>query len=210
MKHILALIVVLLAGLPLRALAHPHIFIETGLRVDVSDAGEVVAVEITWKYDELFSLLVLEDMQLDADYDGALTPEELDKLRGFDMNWTPGYEGDFYASLGGKALPLGPPEPVDTKVEDGQIITVHRRSLKAKADGLVLEAYDPLFYTAYEMTNAVEVGQGCAADIKRADTVAATDTLEELLFGMSQAEADEAFPQVGANFADKVVIRCNK
>ena len=91
--------------------AHPHIFVDTGLTFVTDDAGRLTGVEVLWSYDELYSLLILEDMSLDPDYDGVLTEAELAQLQGFDMQWMEGYAGDLYLTVAGQPVPLGPPEP---------------------------------------------------------------------------------------------------
>lgn len=189
--------------------AHPHIFIEAGLFVDVNAAGEAVAVEVLWTYDELYSLLIFEEFEIDDDYDGKLRPEEVKVLEGFDMNWVEGYEGDLYVTSAGDRVPLGPPEPVETRVENGKIVTVHRRALGVPANGLVLQAYDPTFYSAYELTRGIEASGTCATFIDPADLEAATSALEELLFATPQDEVEAEFPRVGESFADTVTLTCD-
>ena len=115
-------------ALPVPVWAHPHVFVDTTLKVLTDDRGRVFAIEVTWVYDELFSLLVLEDMQLDGDYDGVLTAAEQARLDGFDMNWDPGFEGDLYVHAAGAELALNPPEPLQTRFADGKITTLHRRT----------------------------------------------------------------------------------
>ena len=39
----------------------PHVFIDTGLDFIVDEAGQLTHVRVTWSYDALYSLLVLED-----------------------------------------------------------------------------------------------------------------------------------------------------
>ncbi len=197
---------------PVVATAHPHIFVETRLGLIMDDQGRLSAVEVSWVYDELYSLLIFEDKQLDNDYDGKLTPAELEELNGFDMNWIPGFEGDLYVSQEA-VLALGPPQPLTTAVEEGRIVTTHRRQLRAPvAAGTVVEiaAYDPTYYTAYEVTGAVAVEgrDDCQIEVAKADLNAAYDLLEELLFGRPQAEVEANFPAVGAAFADKVFVEC--
>lgn len=192
--------------------AHPHIFVETGLQVVADDQGRATAIRVTWAYDELYSFLVIEDFGLDRDYDGVLTPEEEAQLAGFDMNWVEGFEGDVYASREGAALPLGPPLPVETRFEEGRIVTVHDRPLEAPLPldvPLVVEAYDPTFYTLYEVEGELGVAgrPDCPVDRQLADLAAAYDLLEEALYGMP--EDPENFPEVGAAFADRIVFACD-
>ncbi|MEX0310131.1 MAG: DUF1007 family protein, partial [Tateyamaria sp.] len=41
--------------------AHPHVFVDTGLKVIVDEAGVFQGVEVTWSYDDFYSLLLLSD-----------------------------------------------------------------------------------------------------------------------------------------------------
>lgn len=209
MKHIAPLFAAALLA-PQDAGSHPHIFVDTALKVIVSDAGQLEAVEITWAYDEFYSLLVFEDRGLDSDYDGALTSEELAQLKGFDMAWTEGFQGDTYLTRDGEALVLGAPEHLATEVADGRITTRHRRALvqPQPADGVVIKAFDPGYYTAYTMTGGLEVSGGCQASVTPPDLDAAYTKVEELLYAMPAAQAEEAYPEVGEAFADTVRLSC--
>ncbi len=193
---------------PLPAVSHPHVLVETTLHIIVGADAQMQAIEITWSYDELYSLLVFEDMELDPDYDGVLTQAELAKLNGFDMNWVPGFEGDVFAFNAGQPLALGPAIPLQTSVKEGRIETRHRRVLSGPAAGLQLQAYDPGYYTAYSLAGGVTVSGPCTAQIIPADLNAAYARLDELLYAMPQEQAEIDFPQVGADFADLVKISC--
>ena len=76
MKRLLPL---LLALLPLPAAAHPHVWIEATLGVELID-GKVTAFDVTWTFDDLYSELVRLDFDLDGD--GQLSQQELDALVG--------------------------------------------------------------------------------------------------------------------------------
>jgi len=207
-KH-LALCVSLLLPAPL--LAHPHIFVDTGLKLEVDDAGQLVAVEVTWAYDDFYSLLIFEDLMLDSDFDGALTPQELTRLQGFDLNWSEGFEGDLYLSAAGRALALGPPTHLSTKVEGGVITTRHRREVMdaaATAAGATVKPYDPTYYTAYDLSRGVEVSGPCTASVTPPDLDRAYTLVEELLYAMPTDQAEEAYPEVGAAFAATVSLAC--
>ncbi|MEC9104101.1 MAG: DUF1007 family protein, partial [Pseudomonadota bacterium] len=87
----------LAAGLwPGQAQAHPHVFVDTALTVELDAEQRITAVTVTWVYDDFYSLLVLQDMGLDEDADGILAPGELAQLDGWDMKWIEGYAGDLY------------------------------------------------------------------------------------------------------------------
>jgi len=202
----------LLAGLllPGAATAHPHVFVDTGLRIVLDDQGRVAGVEVVWAYDALYSMLTFEDMGLDPDYDGKLEPTEFGQLIGFDLKWIDGFEGDLYLEAGGKTLALGPPAPRALKVEDARIVSTHFRSLlePVGAGGLILRAYDPTYYTAYDLTRGVEVNGPCVAQVKPADLDAAYTLVEEVLYVTPARPGEDVFPEVGEAFADPVVIAC--
>jgi ABC-type uncharacterized transport system substrate-binding protein len=210
MRRALALIAALL---PLPAAAHPHVFIGTGLTLVLDDRNRLAEIRVTWSYDELYSLLVLEERGLDPDYDGILTPDELRELNGFDMAWIEGFPGDTYAAAGGTPLSLGPPTGYETTMEDGRIVTTHTRSVEGAppAAAVSLKAYDPTFFTAYEISRGVtlEGGSGCEAVIVPANLDAAYTMLEELLYGPRSTEwSEDDFPEVGEAFADEVRLTC--
>ena len=205
MRILPALVVALLPGF---AGAHPHVFIDTVLRVVVDEAGNLEGVEVTWTYDDFYSLLLLSDLGLDNDGDGRLRDDELARLDGFDMNWIEGYQGDTHASRGGAAVTLGPPQGRGVTVERGLLTSTHFRAASGPADGLVVKAYDPTFYTAYSLVGAVRVEGTCGARVRPADLAAAYSLVEELLYATPASEAEESYPEVGEAFADTVTVSC--
>lgn len=206
--RLLSLILAVAAAVP--AAAHPHVFVETGLRLVLDAQGRATGIEVTWEYDELYSLLNFEDLGLDGDYDGELTAAELDRLDGFDLHWVPGYAGDLYLETGAGPVPLGPPEGRGVSVHAGRIRSVHLRPLPqpVPAAGLVLRVYDPSFYTAYSLTLGVTAGGGCRAEVTPPDLDAADARLKALLAAIPATRTETDFPAVGATFADRVTIRC--
>lgn len=111
------------------AQAHPHIFVDAGVTL-ILDAGRVTAVEVTWLYDELYTLILLEEYGLDPDFDLRLTEDEVARTLGFDLNWSFGFEGGLVMRRGEEVLSLGAPEPVSLSLlAPGQLRTVHRRAV---------------------------------------------------------------------------------
>ena len=135
---------------PLPAAAHPHVFVDTGLKVILNGDGQVKGIEVSWAYDALYSMLTFEDMGLDNDFDGRLNDNEVAFLTGFDLNWVEGFEGDLYLEHAGAPVALGPPEGRGLVIEDARIVTTHYRPVlrPVLASEVVLRAYDPTFYTA--------------------------------------------------------------
>ncbi|WP_343035149.1 DUF1007 family protein [Parasulfitobacter algicola] len=182
---------------------------ETKLGLIYAKDGSLNAIRVSWTYDEFYSLLIFEDRQLDPDYNGELTSEELAVLDGFDLNWVDGFEGDLYLD-GAK---LGSPVPDGIKIEANRIVTSHIRPIIGSFDNTkpaVISAYDPTYYTAYEINAdiVIEGTQDCSVQLEKADIAAATDLLEEMLFAMPASDAEEYFPEVGRAFSDRVIIKC--
>ncbi|MDF1801843.1 DUF1007 family protein [Thalassovita sp.] len=191
----------------LPAASHPHIFVDTALRILTDEQGRATGVEVYWAYDDLYSLLILEDMELDADYDGKLTEDELSRLHGFDMQWDAGFDGDLYASGPQGALTMTAPTPLDTHLLNGKIITRHVRRFPSPQTEIVIKAYDPTFYTAYDMTGGITAPDGCQITRHAADMDAAYALVEEKMTQKAYAEDD--YPEVGEAFADTITVTCN-
>lgn len=189
------------------AQAHPHVFVETGLTLVADEAGRLIGVEVSWTYDDFYSLLLLEDMGLDPDGDGILTPDELTRLDGFDLNWIEGYLGDLYLTAGATPVDLGRPQGRGTDVVSGRIVSRHFRSFAPVDGAVVVKAYDPTFYTAYDLNRGVQVPTGCALKITPADLDRAYTMVEEALYA-NPAMPDDEFPEVGEAFADVVEVTC--
>ncbi len=190
------------------AQAHPHVFVDSSLRIFVED-GRAKSVEVTWVYDDFFSLLIFEDMQLDPDGDGVLTKAELGRLRGFDFEvWPEGFEGDLYAYSNGTKLDLAMPEVTGIAVDQGRIVSRHVRRLPdVPAAGLELQQYDPTYYVAYALDSNVVVEGGCSAAVEKYDPDAAAKAIEDEL----NSVPEDVFEQmkVGIHFADWVRLSCD-
>jgi ABC-type uncharacterized transport system substrate-binding protein len=203
------------------AAGHPHIFVETGLDVIHDDEGRATAVRVTWTYDELFSLLLLEDLGLDDDYDGVLTPQEEARLQGFDMDWPEGFDGDLHLTVDGGAMALGPPaDATATLLDNGMLRSTHVRAFARPVDGAaesaILSPYDKTFYTAYEIDPAaVSTGNpDCHVQVFTPDLDAAYARLEAALAELAGTAPDDPlepveFPPVGDQFAEELRLTCD-
>lgn len=207
-----AALAVLLAG---PAAAHPHIFIDTGLEVIFDDQGRAAAVRVAWVYDDFYSLTMIQDQQLDADYDGNLTAEEEAKLSGFDMNWDADYEGDLYVLAGETPVKMGRPRDWTATYQDGRIISTHVRALEAPvevaAEPLVIQVYDPGYYTAYTIlgTPVLTGGAGCAVQVFEPDLSEADKELQAMLQEYTADQSlEQDFPAVGAAYAEEARVTC--
>jgi polyphosphate kinase len=186
------------------------------LEVIFDDQNRLIHVRVTWAYDDFYSLLILEELQLDQDADNNLTPEESRRLTGFDMNWVPGFTGDLDVRLGGQALKLsGPLEPT-AELRDGRIVTSHLREVTGQpamlGETLSLRAYDESFYTSYDLTLPVRVSGGntCMTDRVDPDIDQKLRDMQAFLLTLdANADLEENdIPMIGAEFATEIRITC--
>ncbi len=209
------LIPILTCCLPIPALAHPHVFIDTGLEFIVDEAGNLTHVRVTWAYDEFYSLLVLEDLKLDQDADGVLTESEEAFLTGFDAQWIEGYNGDLVVTAGGAPVKLsGPLEPHAT-AENGRVVTTHLRQVEGgavPADALSAKPFDETYYTAYEVNRPVTVSGPSTCFIERIDPDIDGQLAQMRAFLLTlDADYDleeNDIPLVGENFATEILVSC--
>jgi ABC-type uncharacterized transport system substrate-binding protein len=213
MRHVVLIAGMLLA--PAAALAHPHVFIDATVEVLFDAAGRAEGLRIGWTYDDLFSMLIIEDRALDPDYDTVLTPEAEATLAGFDMQWDAGFAGDTYALMGGAELALSRPQDVTASYAGGKITSTHVRRFAepvAVADvPLIVQVYDPGFYTAYSIVGKTLLTgrEDCQAEVFEPDRSAADEALLAALAEVAaDADIEMAYPEIGAAYAEEARITC--
>jgi ABC-type uncharacterized transport system substrate-binding protein len=194
--------------------AHPHVWIDARVEVLLDAQDRAVALRIDWTYDDFFSLYVIGDMGLDPDWDGALTEAETARLAGFDMNWDAGFPGDTYALDGDQPVALSRPEETGARYDGGKITSSHLRRLDrpVPAADLVVQAYDPGYYTAYAIATGPVVTGGsgaCSAQVFVPDLSQAEQVLKDALSEYTpEIDLEAEFPAVGAAYAEEVRIAC--
>lgn len=200
---------------PALAEAHPHIFVSSGIEVIFDDQGRATALRIRWTYDEMFSLMMVQENGLDPDGDNQLTPAELATLNGADMNWDAGFAGDTYALLGDTPLALGRPHDWTMDYDGASLTSTHVRDFDAPVPvaevPLVVQSYDPGYYTAYTIDfEPVVTGRtGCTAGIWEPDRSKADALLDAALKEYDGSDVESGgFPAVGAAYADEVRVTC--
>lgn len=89
------------------ASAHPHVFVDGHLRLNVGADGKLVSVSNVWKFDAPFSAFATQG--LDTNKDGHLSAAELKPLAHTNMKALSYYHFFTYVSSDGKQFDLGKP-----------------------------------------------------------------------------------------------------
>ncbi len=203
---------------PVTVSAHPHVFVDTGFALEFDKNNQLVQIKVTWQYDEFYSLLITEDLFLDNDGDGKLTPSEAERLVGFDTNWDEGFNGDLEIRAGGDLLTLSGPVNPTTDLVEGRIVSTHIRQLETpmamQAGPFSIKAFDPSFYTAYEIILPVTLSdnlQGlCLLERIEPDIVGGLAIMQAQLLRLD-ADADleeNDIPLMGGEFATEILVTC--
>ena len=199
---------------PQVASAHPHVFIDGGVDFVMDGSGDLTALRITWIYDPLASLFLLEDLGIASLDDSDLTPELRAELAASQTSWMEGYDGDSYLWHDGDRVALSGPVDPTARIEDGRIVYSFLRDvstpLRPGADTTV-KIYDPTYYSAYAVTQTARIegpSEGCIAEVEPFEPTPLLARLQESLAAIP-ADGMPEDSEIGVRFAEKAHIRCD-
>ncbi len=206
-------------GVASPVLAHPHVFIDTGVEAIFDDEGQLAALQVVWVYDEFYSMMAIDDYGLDPEFTGELTEDERVELAEIYSNWVEGYDGDLYALHAGERVDLSGPLEVEADLNDGRITISLVRALEERLDPgvepVTLRVYDPSYFTLYTIARepTIRGRDDCSAEARGPDLEAAEARLQEELDQMTEQgldswEIEQDFPAVGAEFAEEIRLTC--
>ena len=183
--------------------AHPHIFIDAD--------GRLTELDVTWIYDAMTSLLMLEDLRIDAA--APLAPEDRARLAAYQTEWQPGFDGDSYLIDGDRRIAVSGPLRPDATIEDAKVVITFARNVETPfrpGPETVVEIYDPTYFTAYAVTappRLAGAATGCTAEVEHFRPTASLQPLLDQL-GAIPADQDPA-EDLGRLFAERVHLACD-
>ncbi len=200
------------AGLSGPAGAHPHIFVDATAGFRFDDDGRLTSLQITWTYDTFTSLVMFDQLGLDADRDGLLDDADRAAIVAGETEWPPEYNGDVHLDLDGAAVAMGRPRDGKAWLKDDRVSVTFDLPLAEPLDtpdGARLRLYDPRYYYAYTMVDPAEAEQTpCTARIDPFELDEALEMAQISLFELRREEIPEQ-EDVGALFADEVHLSCD-
>lgn len=144
---------VLLLASTLAAGAHPHVFTEAKLDVEIDAARTVKTLRHHWRFDELFSSTVL--MEFDKNSDLVLDEKELDAAALTIHTSLAEFNYFQMVTVDGKDVAMKPPAKLVASFENNQLVmqfeTQPAQTLPLTGK-VSIGVYDPTFYTAIEFT----------------------------------------------------------
>ncbi len=141
------LLALLLAALPWRAQAHPHVFIQYLIVPQLKD-GAIASVVLHWRFDDLYSSLVLGT--IDRDHNGKLSQPEIDELAKRVLTNTA--DSGFYTTFKLDGVEWRAPKADGFTASAADEIVTYEFTIVLPKPVRILEAsaHDPQYYIAME------------------------------------------------------------
>ena len=198
------------------ALAHPHVWADMQSSVVFTDDGLIKGIDIEWTFDDNYSQVALEGLDLDGD--GLYSQTELAPLTKENMESLKDYDYFTVIRANGEQMKTG------LATNAGQIWSNNRlrlhfqvplvTPLDPKKSAFMVKVYDPEFFIAmdYVKDDPVDVvgnmPKGCNLVVKPVPTDAELDQTRSMLATKGKDWKPEVAEDFGAIFAQAVSILC--
>jgi len=165
MKRLFSLFIILIViffsfvgGVP--AFAHPHVFVDCRICL-ICDGDMLKRLSLNWEFDSMFSSLVLDDY--DADHDGTLSADELEKYRQSLMSELTKANFFSYIRKDGRIVPVKKIDSLRVSYDDPAIVVdldiPVNMKIGAEEKQIGIEVYDREYYIAFRYGPDDEVSQ---------------------------------------------------
>jgi len=152
-----------LASLPSPVSAHPHVFIDSDVKV-LFAGDRIDGIRLTWTFDDLFSGLLLQEF--DRDRNGALSPSEVHQIEEKHLADLRRVRYFTVVSLNGKDVAPGSARDFSATVAKGLVtyqFTLPLTAPLASTTAIEVVVDDPSYYIAYIVTMANPASQAVGA-----------------------------------------------
>lgn len=216
MKHMFMAMTVgcLLFGFAPPAKAHPHVFVDGGIDFVFDEQKQLSALRVAWLYDEFETLYMLSSYGMSLNVEGGLDEEDRLELIRIRSQWPLDFNGSAHLSIHGERVAMDWPTDLDAQLINGRLQLTFTRLLKSpitlKAAPAEVAFYESTYFFAFSITNTPDLigpSDGCRADIVPFKPGLQNNSLQASLALLSREETP-SIPNVGAEFADRVILRC--
>lgn len=205
---------------PVKASAHPHVFVDPKLQITATADGHLQSLENIWWMDELFSSGVVVDF--DKNGNGTLEKEELEaigkQVASSIVEWS------FYTFVkkGGVAVEMLPPDRLDVSFDPKRSRLLFEFAMKPKApldlksSDVVFSNFDETYFVAFDFRGPQDfvvrnMPKGCRPDI---DAASPDEAAKSWMDTIAALPADASVPADGIKFSQtlstKFRIVCGK
>ncbi len=205
---VLALALVMQVWTAAPASAHPHAWIDLRSTVVLNEAGQAIALEQEWLFDDFYTAVATEASGSTNDKKTdwmELAKSNLDSLKAY----------NYFTEIrsGGEKVTLGTVSEYDSEVRGGRLwmrfVVPLASPVDPKAKDFSFSVYDPSYYIEIlHMKGDVVAFKGPSANTCRGYVLTPKPTTEMLL--LAQAIDDNAKPDTGLGkmFAERVEVSC--
>lgn len=195
-----------------RAVAHPHVWVESSAEIVFDAAGNLMEVRHTWAFDEAYSAFATTG--LDLNRDGKFSREELAELAKVNVESLEEFSYFTLLKSRGRAVTLG--KPVDYWLEHTGKQLKLRFTLPVMAPvagrTVSLEVADPSFFVSFafvegDAVRLTSAPKGCSVTIRRASRT--VDQAEAGRLGESLLDTlRSATTPFTDQFANRAIVAC--
>ncbi len=190
--------------------AHPHVWIDMRTAVLFDDAGNIEALQVHWKFDELYSLFLIEELGGES---GELTPAQLSSLAQQNIENLKSHSYFTFIEVAGEQPDYGDVTQFESTVKNGRITLDFIVPLEKSVDPLMqafsYAVYDPQYYISFlHVTNTPVVLEPDARPDCRYAIKEPNPDFETVSLANSLDKTESAGDGLGVLFAEQVSVVC--
>lgn len=192
---------------------HPHVFVDGGVDF-VFENDTLVALRVTWLYDDFETLYILSSYNLSLNAQGGLDETDRMALVRHRSDWPSDFDGSAHLSVDGEPIALKWPTDLDAEMLDGRLQVTFTRELDdiVRMAGLLAAVafYESTYFYAFAVTDPPELegsGGKCNVEVVKYDPSEQDEQLQATLARLSREETPST-ANVGSLFADRIALKC--
>ncbi|MCT4607632.1 MAG: DUF1007 family protein [Pelagimonas sp.] len=197
------------------ALAHPHVFVDGGVDFQFNADRQLQSLQVTWLYDAFETLYMLSAEGMNLTPQGTLDEADRLELVRRLSNWPEDFDGSAHLKIDGAEIALDWPSGLDAQMIDGRLQLTFTRALSDPLDlrGITAEVafFESTYFFDFTLTKAPELrgnAMGCGPQVIPFDPDSNDQELLDVLAKLSREETS-GIDNVGAFFADQIILRCD-
>jgi ABC-type uncharacterized transport system substrate-binding protein len=186
--------------------AHPHVFIDVDLELDVSDGGDLRAISYDWTFDDMYSAFAMQGLPR---ANGAPTQAALAKVADAIIEKLDNVDYFTKAAAVGHELQATGAQQARATFDDGRLrlaFTVTLRAIGGAADKVNVQVFDPQSVVAVSVKDSVRVRgpARCTHQLLRAGPLDPSDArqLDDSL------RTNQLAANFGAKLATTIALDC--